>query len=99
MTRHAYICDAVRTPFGHYGGALASVRTDDLGAGPLAAQKAGYFDAEIVPVRVPQKKGEALLVNRDEHPRDTTLEALARLNGVVRARRHRDRRRRARCWN
>ena len=51
----------------------------------VAAQKAGFFDAEIVPVTVPQKKGEALLVNRDEHPRDTTLEALARLKGVVRA--------------
>ncbi len=50
----------------------------------LAAQKAGFFDAEIVPVSVPQKKGEALIVNRDEHPRDTTLEALARLKGVVR---------------
>jgi 3-oxoadipyl-CoA thiolase len=32
-----YICDAVRTPFGRYGGALASVRTDDLAAIPLAA--------------------------------------------------------------
>jgi acetyl-CoA acyltransferase len=50
----------------------------------VAAQKAGYFDAEIVPVSVPQKKGEALLVSRDEHPRDTTLEALAKLKGVVR---------------
>ena len=50
----------------------------------VAAQKAGLFDAEIVPVSVPQKKGEALLVNRDEHPRDTTLEALAKLKGVVR---------------
>jgi acetyl-CoA acyltransferase len=50
----------------------------------VAAQKAGFFDAEIVPVSVPQKKGEALLVSRDEHPRDTTLEALARLKGVVR---------------
>jgi acetyl-CoA acetyltransferase family protein len=50
----------------------------------VAAQKAGYFDTEIVPVAVPQKKGEALLVNRDEHPRDTTLEALAKLKGVVR---------------
>jgi acetyl-CoA acetyltransferase len=29
---HAYICDAIRTPFGHYGGALNSVRTDDLAA-------------------------------------------------------------------
>ena len=34
---HAYICDAVRTPFGRYGGALSSVRTDDLGAVPLRA--------------------------------------------------------------
>ena len=50
----------------------------------VAAQKAGYFDTEIVPVAVPQKKGEALLVSRDEHPRDTTLEALAKLKGVVR---------------
>ena len=33
----AYICDAVRTPIGRYGGALASVRTDDLGAIPIAA--------------------------------------------------------------
>ena len=37
MTRHAFICDAVRTPFGRYGGALSSVRADDLGAVPLAA--------------------------------------------------------------
>ena len=33
----AFICDAVRTPFGRYGGALSSVRTDDLGAIPLRA--------------------------------------------------------------
>ena len=50
----------------------------------VAAQKAGTFDAEIVPVTVPQKRGEALLVSRDEHPRDTTLEALSKLKGVVR---------------
>ncbi len=31
----AFICDAIRTPFGRYGGALASVRTDDLGALPI----------------------------------------------------------------
>ena len=35
MTRHAFICDAIRTPFGRYGGALSSVRADDLGAIPL----------------------------------------------------------------
>ena len=50
----------------------------------LAAQKSGVFDAEIVPVQVAQKKGEALVVSRDEHPRETTLEALAKLKGVVR---------------
>lgn len=37
MTIHAFICDAIRTPFGRYGGALASVRTDDLAAIPLKA--------------------------------------------------------------
>ena len=33
--RQAFICDAIRTPFGRYGGALSSVRTDDLGALPI----------------------------------------------------------------
>ena len=37
MTREAFICDAVRTPFGRYGGALAPVRTDDLAAIPIRA--------------------------------------------------------------
>src|SRR5438128_11839558 len=37
MTRQAFICDAIRTPFGRYGGALSSVRADDLGAVPLKA--------------------------------------------------------------
>jgi acetyl-CoA C-acetyltransferase len=50
----------------------------------VAAQKAGFFDAEIVPVNVPQKKGDAIVVDKDEHPRDTSLEALAKLKGVVR---------------
>ncbi len=50
----------------------------------VAAQKAGFFDAEITTVTVPQKKGEALQVTRDEHPRETSLEALAKLKGVVR---------------
>jgi acetyl-CoA C-acetyltransferase len=49
----------------------------------VAAQERGFFDAEITPVSVPQKKGEALLVSRDEHPRATSLEALAKLKGVV----------------
>ena len=50
----------------------------------VAAQKAGFFDAEITPVTIPQKKGEPVVVSRDEHPRETSLEALAKLKGVVR---------------
>ena len=44
-----------------------------------AAQAAGFFDDEIVPVTIPQRKGEPVIVSLDEHPRDTTLDALARL--------------------
>jgi len=51
----------------------------------LAAQQAGFFDAEITPVTLPQKKGEPITVSRDEHPRATSLEALARLPGIVSA--------------
>ncbi|WP_028998306.1 3-oxoadipyl-CoA thiolase [Azohydromonas australica] len=50
----------------------------------VAAQEAGFLDAEITPVTVPQTKGEALVVAKDEHPRQTSMEALARLKGVVR---------------
>ena len=50
----------------------------------VAAQKAGFFDGEITPVTIPQKKGEAIVVSKDEHPRETSLEALAKLKGVVR---------------
>ncbi|MDZ5459732.1 3-oxoadipyl-CoA thiolase [Azohydromonas lata] len=50
-----------------------------------AAQAAGFFAGEIVPVLIPQKKGEPLSVSVDEHPRpDTTLEQLGKLKGVVR---------------
>jgi 3-oxoadipyl-CoA thiolase len=49
----------------------------------LAAQAVGFFDAEICSVALPQKKGEPLLVAKDEHPRDTSLEALSKLKGVV----------------
>jgi len=42
----AYICDAIRTPFGRYGGALSSVRADDLGALPLAALMARNRDVD-----------------------------------------------------
>ncbi|MDB5851497.1 MAG: 3-oxoadipyl-CoA thiolase [Rhodoferax sp.] len=50
----------------------------------VAAQKAGFFDAELTPVTIPQKKGDAIVVSRDEHPRETSMESLARLKGVVR---------------
>ena len=50
----------------------------------VAAQQRGFFDAEIVAVTIAQKKGDAVIVTKDEHPRATSLEALARLKGVVR---------------
>jgi len=50
----------------------------------VAAQQSGFFDSQIVPVTIPQKKGEPVVVARDEHPRETSLEALAKLKGVVR---------------
>ena len=50
----------------------------------VAAQKAGYFDDEITPVTIQQKKGDPLIVSKDEHPRETSIEALAKLKGAVR---------------
>jgi 3-oxoadipyl-CoA thiolase len=50
----------------------------------VAAQKAGFFDAEITPVTIAQKKGDAVVVSKDEHPRETSMEALAKLKGAVR---------------
>ena len=50
----------------------------------VAAQKAGHLAREICPVTIPQKKGDPVVVSQDEHPRETSLEALARLKGVVR---------------
>ena len=50
----------------------------------LAAIAAGRLAEEIVAVTVPSKKGEPNIVSRDEHPRETTLDALAKLKGVVR---------------
>jgi acetyl-CoA acyltransferase len=48
------------------------------------AQKSGFFGREIVPVAVPQKKGEPKIFQTDEHPRpDTTLEILAKLRPIV----------------
>ncbi|MDP1885399.1 3-oxoadipyl-CoA thiolase [Polaromonas sp.] len=50
----------------------------------VAAQKSGFFDAEITPVTIAQKKGDPMVVGKDEHPRETSLEALAKLKGAVR---------------
>jgi acetyl-CoA acyltransferase len=49
-----------------------------------AAQKNGVLAQEITPVIIPQKKGEPITVEHDEHPRATSIEALAKLRGVVR---------------
>ncbi|MYZ53780.1 3-oxoadipyl-CoA thiolase [Malikia spinosa] len=49
-----------------------------------AAIQAGHLAREICPVVIPQKKGDPVVVDTDEHPRATTLEALAKLKGVVR---------------
>lgn len=48
------------------------------------AIQAGHLAREICPVTIPQKKGDPVVVDTDEHPRATTLEALAKLKGVVR---------------
>ncbi|TNV19411.1 3-oxoadipyl-CoA thiolase [Buttiauxella sp. B2] len=48
------------------------------------AQEMGIFDDELIPVSIAQRKGEALLFTRDEHPRSTSIESLAKLKGVVR---------------
>ena len=50
----------------------------------VAAQKAGFFDQEITPVSVPQRKGDPVVLAQDEHPRETSIESLAKLKGVVR---------------
>jgi acetyl-CoA acyltransferase len=50
----------------------------------IAAQQAGFFAAEIAPVEIAAKKGDAITVSQDEHPRATTLEALAKLKPIVR---------------
>jgi acetyl-CoA acyltransferase len=49
-----------------------------------AAIRSGRFAQEITPVHVPQRKGDTIAVERDEHPRETTLEQLGKLKGVVR---------------
>ncbi len=48
-----------------------------------AALANGRLAAEIVPVTIPQRKGDPIIVDRDEHPRDTSVEALAKLKPIV----------------
>lgn len=50
-----------------------------------AAQARGFFDKEIIPVTIPQRKGEPVVIAQDEHPRATTIEALTQLKPVVKA--------------
>jgi acetyl-CoA acetyltransferase family protein len=50
----------------------------------LASQKSGAFDGEIVPVTLAAKKGDPVTISKDEHPRETTLESLAKLKPIVR---------------
>ena len=51
-----------------------------------AAQAKGFFKQEIVPVTIPQRKGDVVVIDTDEHPRaSTTIEALTKLKGVVKA--------------
>ncbi|GAB4356017.1 MAG: 3-oxoadipyl-CoA thiolase [Gammaproteobacteria bacterium] len=49
-----------------------------------AARAAGFFEAEIAPVSIPQRKGDPVIVREDEHPRETTLEKLAALKAPFR---------------
>ena len=49
-----------------------------------SAQASGRLAAEIVPVTIPQRKGDPIIVDRDEHPRETSVEALAKLKPIVR---------------
>ncbi len=49
-----------------------------------AAQASGRFDSEIVPITIAQKKGDPVIVSRDEHPRETSFEQLSKLKPIVR---------------
>ncbi len=58
-----------------------ALRSQERAARAIAA---GVFKEEIVPVTIPQRKGDPIVFDTDEHPRSTTLETLAKLKGVVR---------------
>ena len=48
------------------------------------ARAAGFFKSEIIPVSIPQREGDAVIIQEDEHPRETSLEALTKLRPIVR---------------
>jgi 3-oxoadipyl-CoA thiolase len=48
------------------------------------ARAAGFFESEIIPVSIAQRKGDAVVIQADEHPRETSLEALSKLRTIVR---------------
>ena len=50
----------------------------------VAGQQSGFFKSEITPVAIAQKKGEPIIVDKDEHPRETSMDALAKLKPIVR---------------
>ena len=50
------------------------------------AQQEGVFAEEIVPVSIPQRKGDPIIVDKDEHPRETSIEKLASLKAFVKNR-------------
>ena len=61
---------------------LFALRSQEKAA---AAQADGSFNDEIIPVSIPQRKGDPIIVNKDEHPRATTIEKLAALKAPFRA--------------
>jgi 3-oxoadipyl-CoA thiolase len=67
------------------------VSREDQDAFALASQRnaaaaiaAGRFDEQLVPITIPQRKGDPIVVDRDEHPRETSMEALAKLRSAFR---------------
>src|SRR5256712_11372532 len=101
MLEDANLTDGLVDAYGHghmgLGGELVAERCglsredqDSFALGSyekaLRAQREGAFDAEIVPVEVPGRKGAVTVVNRDETPRETSLEALAKLQPAFKPR-------------
>ena len=90
LMRQAYGVDSMPETGENVADAWAVSREDQDGFALASQRKAaaaqinGRLAGEIVPVTIPQKKGDPIIFERDEHPRATSLEALARLKPVVR---------------